>query len=188
MTIHEDTSIFASKVLSFTSYNLSHFRIRYKNTYSSKVGLAYVLKIEFDMQFAIFHFCFLITGNMVSMLPLIPNNVSSICEVLLDHPAPDIARYYYFQDNTNEYKLKPAAYFSNANCSTLHKGFLSEASPEEEAFPIAFSLMTYCDAEQVYRLLRAIYRPSNLYCIHVDKKVMIEILQLYVELKIFSLY
>ena len=28
----------------------------------------------------------------------------------------------------------------------------------------------YTDAEQVERLLRAIYRPQNIYCIHVDRK------------------
>lgn len=41
---------------------------------------------------------------------------------------------------------------------------------EEEAFPIAFSLLTYENIEQTERLLRAIYRPHNVYCIHVDGK------------------
>ncbi len=35
----------------------------------------------------------------------------------------------------------------------------------ELRFPIAFSILTYDNAEQFERLLRAIYRPHNLYCV-----------------------
>ncbi|ESO84451.1 hypothetical protein LOTGIDRAFT_179636 [Lottia gigantea] len=41
---------------------------------------------------------------------------------------------------------------------------------EEAKFPLAFSIMMYKDANQVEELLRAIYRPHNYYCIHVDAK------------------
>ncbi|KAK7104117.1 N-acetyllactosaminide beta-1,6-N-acetylglucosaminyl-transferase-like [Littorina saxatilis] len=47
---------------------------------------------------------------------------------------------------------------------------LSSVSEEELSFPLAFSLLVYRDADQVERLLRAIYRPHNVYCIHVDRK------------------
>ena len=40
---------------------------------------------------------------------------------------------------------------------------------EEEAFPIAYSLLMHKEVEQAERLLRAIYRPQNSYCIHIDK-------------------
>lgn len=39
---------------------------------------------------------------------------------------------------------------------------------EEIDFPIAFSILTFRDVDQTERLLRAIYRPQNFYCIHVD--------------------
>lgn len=39
---------------------------------------------------------------------------------------------------------------------------------EERDFPIAFSILTFKDVNQTERLLRAIYRPHNFYCIHVD--------------------
>ncbi len=39
---------------------------------------------------------------------------------------------------------------------------------EEADFPIAYSIMVHKDVEQIERLLRAIYRPQNYYCIHVD--------------------
>ncbi|XP_045192808.2 beta-1,3-galactosyl-O-glycosyl-glycoprotein beta-1,6-N-acetylglucosaminyltransferase-like [Mercenaria mercenaria] len=40
----------------------------------------------------------------------------------------------------------------------------------ENDFHIAFSLLIFKDIEQSERLLRAIYRPQNNYCIHIDKK------------------
>ncbi|XP_077174518.1 beta-1,3-galactosyl-O-glycosyl-glycoprotein beta-1,6-N-acetylglucosaminyltransferase 3 [Paroedura picta] len=43
-------------------------------------------------------------------------------------------------------------------------------SKEEEAFPIAYSMVVHQQIEMFERLLRAIYTPQNVYCIHVDKK------------------
>ena len=42
---------------------------------------------------------------------------------------------------------------------------------QDDGFPIAYSIVMYKDPEQVERLLHAIYRPQNHYCIHVDSKV-----------------
>ncbi|XP_013379216.1 beta-1,3-galactosyl-O-glycosyl-glycoprotein beta-1,6-N-acetylglucosaminyltransferase 3 [Lingula anatina] len=41
---------------------------------------------------------------------------------------------------------------------------------EEKNFPIAFSILLYKDVVQAERLLRTIYRPHNVYCLHVDAK------------------
>ena len=49
------------------------------------------------------------------------------------------------------------------------------SSSIEEEFPLAFSILMYRDVFQVERLLRAIYRPQNTYCIHVDSKVSSEV-------------
>ena len=43
-------------------------------------------------------------------------------------------------------------------------------SQEEALFPIAFSILLYKDVKHVERLLRAIYQPQNVYCLHVDAK------------------
>ncbi|KAL7065364.1 hypothetical protein AAHC03_05333 [Spirometra sp. Aus1] len=43
--------------------------------------------------------------------------------------------------------------------------------PEEErTFPLAFTIIAFERPDQVWRLLRAIYRPQNAYCIHMDRK------------------
>ncbi|XP_040214448.1 beta-1,3-galactosyl-O-glycosyl-glycoprotein beta-1,6-N-acetylglucosaminyltransferase 3-like [Rana temporaria] len=43
-------------------------------------------------------------------------------------------------------------------------------SREEEAFPIAYSMVIHENIEMFERLLRSIYTPHNIYCVHVDEK------------------
>ena len=60
---------------------------------------------------------------------------------------------------------------SNCTNFTSKRGYILTAlSKKEEEFPIAFSITIYKDIEQFERLLKAIYRPQNYYCVHVDKK------------------
>ena len=60
-----------------------------------------------------------------------------------------------------------------SNCRTfLRHGHYHDykISQEEKDFPLAFSIIMHEGIEQMERLLRAIYRPQNLYCIHLDAK------------------
>ena len=50
------------------------------------------------------------------------------------------------------------------------RGFRDVVDPETADFPIAYNILTHTHANQLIRLLRAIYRPNNLICIHVDTK------------------
>lgn len=73
----------------------------------------------------------------------------------------------------------PNSYYITAtsNCEKFIKdrGFpTSPMSKEEEEFPIAFTILTHTNVEQLERLLRALYRPQNIYCIHVDVKSDVE--------------
>ncbi|NWV24156.1 GCNT3 acetylglucosaminyltransferase, partial [Origma solitaria] len=43
-------------------------------------------------------------------------------------------------------------------------------SPEEEEFPIAYSMVIYHKIDMFERLLRSLYAPQNVYCVHVDSK------------------
>ena len=59
------------------------------------------------------------------------------------------------------------------NCEKYIKetGYLtSSLTEEEERFPIAYSILVFKDIQQVEKLLRTIYRPQNVYCIHSDTK------------------
>ncbi|GAA6104950.1 beta-1,3-galactosyl-O-glycosyl-glycoprotein beta-1,6-N-acetylglucosaminyltransferase 7-like [Tachysurus ichikawai] len=47
-------------------------------------------------------------------------------------------------------------------------------SKEEEDYPLAFIITIHKDLEMFVRLLRAIYAPHNVYCIHIDSKAQAE--------------
>ena len=67
----------------------------------------------------------------------------------------------------------PDVKFQNmvSNCQSFKQDYITQpVSTEEANFPIAYSIVMYKDVEQFERLLRAIYRPQNLYCVHVDNK------------------
>ncbi|XP_027128792.1 beta-1,3-galactosyl-O-glycosyl-glycoprotein beta-1,6-N-acetylglucosaminyltransferase 3-like [Larimichthys crocea] len=51
------------------------------------------------------------------------------------------------------------------------RGFITvPLSEEEKDFPIAYSMVIHEKIEMFERLLRAIYAPQNIYCVHVDRK------------------
>ncbi|XP_041794091.1 beta-1,3-galactosyl-O-glycosyl-glycoprotein beta-1,6-N-acetylglucosaminyltransferase 3 [Chelmon rostratus] len=51
------------------------------------------------------------------------------------------------------------------------RGFITvPLSEEERDFPIAYSMVIHEKIEMFERLLRAIYTPQNIYCVHVDQK------------------
>ena len=59
-----------------------------------------------------------------------------------------------------------------ANCSLLRDLFNNTLyiSKLEVSFPIAFLFVVYESPEQFLRLLKVLYRPHNVYCIHPDIK------------------
>lgn len=62
---------------------------------------------------------------------------------------------------------------SKVQCSALIRDlhFITKPlSPEEQRYPLAFILTVHKELEIFVRLLRAIYMPQNVYCIHVDAK------------------
>ena len=69
---------------------------------------------------------------------------------------PDV-NYTYMTENCEEFKI-------------VRKYITKPVNEEEEKFSLAFSILIYRNIEMLERLLRAIYRPQNFYCIHVDAK------------------
>uniref|UniRef100_UPI0037E84D78 beta-1,3-galactosyl-O-glycosyl-glycoprotein beta-1,6-N-acetylglucosaminyltransferase 3 n=1 Tax=Semicossyphus pulcher TaxID=241346 RepID=UPI0037E84D78 len=59
------------------------------------------------------------------------------------------------------------------NCGAYieKRGFITEPLSEEERdFPIAYSFVIHEKIEMFERLLRAVYTPQNIYCVHMDQK------------------
>uniref|UniRef100_UPI00398F4C34 beta-1,3-galactosyl-O-glycosyl-glycoprotein beta-1,6-N-acetylglucosaminyltransferase 7-like n=1 Tax=Pristiophorus japonicus TaxID=55135 RepID=UPI00398F4C34 len=59
------------------------------------------------------------------------------------------------------------------NCSRIvleHHFITSHLSQEEASYPLAYIITIHKELEMFVKLLRAIYSPQNVYCIHVDQK------------------
>ena len=67
-----------------------------------------------------------------------------------------------------EFALK----YKHKSCKEIREDFENNfyISELEHNFPIAYIFVVYTNAGQIIRLLKSIYRPHNLYCIHPDKK------------------
>lgn len=58
------------------------------------------------------------------------------------------------------------------NCSWVEDYFQDNlyTTRLERSFPVAYSFVVYDSPQQVVRLLRLLYRPTNTYCLHLDRK------------------
>ncbi|GAB1603735.1 beta-1,3-galactosyl-O-glycosyl-glycoprotein beta-1,6-N-acetylglucosaminyltransferase 3-like [Argonauta hians] len=92
------------------------------------------------------------------------------CGQIFRGDADEIKRSSKIGTNSNFYRKFILQEFKN--CQTIYKSskYIFNVSEEEKQFPIAFSILLYSDFFQVERLLRAIYRPNNIYCLHIDAK------------------
>jgi beta-1,3-galactosyl-O-glycosyl-glycoprotein beta-1,6-N-acetylglucosaminyltransferase/N-acetyllactosaminide beta-1,6-N-acetylglucosaminyltransferase/mucin type N-acetylglucosaminyltransferase 3 len=57
-----------------------------------------------------------------------------------------------------------------SDCAAFRRsyGFDEISLTSATDFPLAFNILAHVSAHQLTRLLRAIYRPQNVYCVHVD--------------------
>ncbi|KAL5005565.1 hypothetical protein ScPMuIL_016723 [Solemya velum] len=80
-------------------------------------------------------------------------------------------------EHTAKFSKRKMRYFSKLDNSSACSDFIAKSgyimdslTSEEEEFPLAYSIVMFKDQQQTEMLLRAIYRPQNYYCIHLDKK------------------
>ena len=98
------------------------------------------------------------------------------CSELLFNPSDNDARRtaHYFMTKYNPTILNENDIISlTQNCDVFKKSrnfVLEPLSIEESDFPLAFTILVHRDVAQVERLLRALYAPQNVYCIHIDAK------------------
>lgn len=96
------------------------------------------------------------------------------CRAIINGDKNEIAKAENISKTHPKVAIKPQEYIEmTKNCSKFisDRGYISESLTDvEKNFHIAYSLLMFKDIEQSERLLRAIYRPQNFYCIHVDSK------------------
>ena len=101
------------------------------------------------------------------------------CARIVEGDPNEIYRAQQYQESHPKIPRRDSDYIAMAqNCPVFkqERRYLSKpVSKEEEDFSIAYSIMVFKDFEQTERLLRAIYRPQNYYCIHVDKKSSLDV-------------
>ena len=94
------------------------------------------------------------------------------CEVLAANSEIEINRVAKALETWENIESYEAFFRRMGNCSNVIKEFsnLFYVSPVEQEFPLAYMLVVHTSARQVVRLLKAIYRPQNVYCIHPDAR------------------
>ncbi|KAF3856601.1 hypothetical protein F7725_017324 [Dissostichus mawsoni] len=96
---------------------------------------------------------------------------STECKALLPSMEEGVERY------RRDCQLESYIMNSRMQCSNLTRDlhFITKPlSREEEDYPLAFIVTVHKELELFVRLLRAIYMPQNVYCIHVDNKASVE--------------
>ncbi|XP_078092432.1 N-acetyllactosaminide beta-1,6-N-acetylglucosaminyl-transferase [Mustelus asterias] len=99
-----------------------------------------------------------------------PCNFSAYCPAILNGEKEG----YQLGDNCErQWKPEPLHIQDLDNCSKIiqeHHFITSSLSQEEASHPLAYIITIHKEFEMFVKLLRAIYNPQNVYCIHVDQK------------------
>ncbi len=110
------------------------------------------------------------------LLESIPNvtETNIDCNRMFALDVDEIRKGYTYQLYHPMQMITPTQYILDTkDCAAFRRSrkyVMSPLSEEEAEFSIAYSIVMYRDVEQFERLLRAIYRPQNYYCVHVDLK------------------
>ena len=102
------------------------------------------------------------------------NQILVNCSAIIkENNAKELAKAKQIMTKKMPNRLHIEKHLKTLNCNQFKqsRGYIMHPlSDMEREFPLAFSIIVYRDFEQVERLLRAIYRPHNYYCVHIDVK------------------
>ncbi|XP_052069225.1 beta-1,3-galactosyl-O-glycosyl-glycoprotein beta-1,6-N-acetylglucosaminyltransferase-like [Mytilus californianus] len=105
--------------------------------------------------------------------PFLRINGKVNCRKIIEGDEKEIAKANKYMKFNQPKRITEEEYIAKTNdCNNFFNCFGYDAYPvteEEKEFPLAFSILTFKDADQTERLLRSIYRLQNFYCIHIDK-------------------
>ncbi|KAK3608207.1 hypothetical protein CHS0354_039223 [Potamilus streckersoni] len=94
------------------------------------------------------------------------------CRRIIEGHKEEIAMATTWMTNHSKNTISNAEYLNlTSDCKAYkrERGLIDFiVTEDEEQFPIAYSILMYQEVEQMERLLKAIYRLQNIYCIHVD--------------------
>jgi hypothetical protein len=105
--------------------------------------------------------CFLLFTKNQTELNRVKNYLQTLRESSPDQEIP------LLPDSNFIFDKKKCKTFKNLRGYTNYESLVDES---ELNFPLAFTILLYKNVEQFERFLKAIYRPQNIYCIHIDTK------------------
>lgn len=97
------------------------------------------------------------------------------CDQLIEYNESTIKNAERIMEKVPRHAIPIEKYVSINDCELFRteRGYIDHPLSQQELnFPLAFGITIYKDVEQMERLLRAIYRPHNFYCIHMDLKML----------------
>ena len=101
------------------------------------------------------------------------------CQKLFDGDELELQRATAVKDDTSASDIRMTSSLQECEMYVTQNGYITDSlSKDEEDFPIAFGIAMYKDEQQFEKLLRAIYRPQNHYCVHVDLKAEPKVLRI----------
>ena len=110
--------------------------------------------------------------GVVTMLT--PDRIHANCTSLFRGDELEVKRVQIasFLHHVNQHTLKFMERTKTANCTYFQEELEDNLyiTKDEVAFPMAFTLIVHNSPFQIFRLLKVIYRPHNIYCIHYDSK------------------
>ena len=109
-------------------------------------------------------------GVVTVMKPEITRN----CSKLFQGDQAEAKRVEYENEvwNSFEYDKHFNEWAMSGDCDRIKSEFTNNmyTTNEELEFPLAFSMNVHNNPQQIFRFLKVIYRPHNLYCLHYDRK------------------
>ncbi|CAF0770272.1 unnamed protein product [Brachionus calyciflorus] len=95
------------------------------------------------------------------------------CNALFKNNSEEILRAKYMLQEISNVKRPPDSDYiiEESKCENFKKarGYYRHGTYASD-FPLAITILAHESAEQLERLLRTLYQPQNIYCIHIDKK------------------
>ena len=106
---------------------------------------------------------------------LFQRRISDICNITASKQNENRFVYHNVYRILNSVMLNTNCWLTSLvqNCALFRFAHGYDDKPvtkEELNFPLAFGIRLHRSVEQVEQLLRTLYRPHNIYCIHVDRK------------------
>ena len=108
------------------------------------------------------------------VVTLMKPSFSKNCSLLFQRDAKEIERVIDRNRlrKSPQYERELNDQLSFGDCTTIRSEFMNNlySTREELDFPLAFAMTIHENPQQILRLLKVIYRPHNLYCLHYDQK------------------